>query len=375
MNNLLSIFLRYSERWQRIVFRFNGPLALSHYPQHSILFKVPKLHRLPMLRVAAIGENKAWDNSSVTTIWQTILTNPSLRQITSSIPITHSPHLVSFTLHPTFVTPSTVLKILKSCRSLQHLDVRLCSPNPNEDPLPVVHEKLKELVISNSTADDTLVGTVISRLTAPYLIKLDMTFDGGPGMMRSLHEMIVRSDCYLLHLNTIPFDGLEKGFMRLMALPQLHYLRTLIISSLHGDDFLNWLILPRDVSQNAYKLGERHPDVVKANMPYLRYMKLFGLTASVRAFANMVASRQSSLRHMIVEAPWHFDEMPEVSKYSKKLFSHPGLKFKNPCGAPVPAPQVVQPWYPIDAEKDEIESCRRQCHQSISRRKASVIAI
>jgi hypothetical protein len=82
---------------------------------------------------------------------------------------------------------------------------------------------------------------------------------------------------------------------------------------------------------------------------------------------------------MVVEAPWHFNDMPEASKYWKRLFSHPGLKFKNPRGAVlVSAPQLqvtVQPWYPIDAEKDEIEFCSRQCHQPIIRRKGAVSAM
>jgi hypothetical protein len=77
-------------------------------------------------------------------------------------------------------------------------------------------------------------------------------------------------------------------------------------------------------------------------MPYLRYMKFWARGISARFCEYGLASRQSSsLRHMIVEAPWHFNEMPEVSKYSNRLFAHPGSKFENPCGAAVPGPQLV----------------------------------
>lgn len=346
MNYLLHTFMKYSARWRSINFNFHGPVALSHRLEHSVLFTSTNLKHLPMLKAATIFESDAWlTNPALPRMWASIVQNsPQLRTVCAGVPVL-SASLSSFDCHSSLLSFSLVLRVLRDCPNLREISARLRPPvGPEEDAPPIVHRKLKVLRLHNSKPGK-LVEAVISRVTLPKLTELDMTFDSGPELIRSLRCMIKRSDCRLLSINTLPFDGVETETFKLLSLEQLEYLTSLVICRAHGDSLLEWLTLRPPHKRNA--------SAAKMNLPYLNNLEFIGLTASFGILAEMLASRPRA--NIVIETPWHFDEHPGSSKWVRWVFEHPSLKFKNPCGCVVTNPQKAQPWY--SAGVDEDTSC------------------
>lgn len=313
-SQLLDLLLQHSCRLKRFIIEIHGLDEVSRFSSAlcTRLFrealKFPVLERLVM-KFPRLPEERLHLSKRICSAFYSI---PSLKSVLMPSPCLWYHGNLTAIICETPLTYNLILCTLERCPNLVSVDVCLTSgiSQPSVRHQAVEHHHLSNLRVLEATdrpQDNTGKARrlLLKYLTATKLAVLDINSDGHD--IRTIHNMILRSNCQLKSLSKLSLLRACKHASRLLRLPQLHYLQQL---GLRGPS--------RDILE-LLTVGSK--ETTTPVLPFLRLLDVEDVMPPVgTTLSDLLLSRFDSLAAATVTASDCIWNTP----LAKRLWSHPG---------------------------------------------------